>query len=176
MAPEQSQLKLVLSPEEIRGRVTQLGRQISRDYAGKDLLLLGVLKGAFVFLSDLARAMDMQVQVDFARLSSYGSESRSSGRIEMTKAVELPIKGREVLVVEDIVDTGLTLSWFVDHLKKQGASNVKTCCFIDKPERRGQELAIDYVGFNVPKGFLVGYGLDYNECYRYLPGVYELTL
>lgn len=176
MSPDSGELHLILSPEQIQERVAELGRQISGDYHGKDLLLIGILKGAFIFLSDLARHMDLPVQVDFVRLASYGDSCTSSGNIEMTKCVELPLKGRSVLVVEDIVDTGLTLQWFLNYLRDQGAAEVKTCALIDKPERRDSELAIDYVGFKIPQGFLVGYGLDYNEHYRYLPGVYELIL
>lgn len=166
-------MNLVLSPQQIGERVRQLGQEISRDL-GDQPVLLGVLKGAFVFMSDLARAMTVPVQVDFLRVSSYGAGTVSSGRITLSKAPDLDLKGRAVVLVEDIVDTGRTVAWLKDHLALQEPSLVKVCAFIDKPERREVPLAIDYVGFNVPQGFLVGYGLDFNEDYRHLPGVYEI--
>ena len=165
----------ILTPAQIADRVRELGQQISREM-GPDTVLLGILKGAFVFLGDLARAMTVPVRVDFVRLASYGADSVSCGTITMSKAPELDLKGKRVLVVEDIVDTGRTVRWLLDHLLGLGASQVKVCTFIDKPERREMDLEIDYVGFRVPQGFLVGYGLDYNECYRHLPGVYEVKL
>lgn len=168
-------MNVVLSPERIQARVAELGRQISLDL-GDQPVLMGVLKGAFVFLGDLARAMTVPVQVDFLRVASYGASSVSSGRIELTKAPELDLKGRPVVLVEDIVDTGRTVAWLKRHMAGLGPSQVKVCSLIDKPERREVELAIDYVGFQVPQGFLVGYGLDYNENYRHLPGVYELLI
>jgi hypoxanthine phosphoribosyltransferase len=166
---------LVLSPERIQARVKELAEQISAEL-GDEPVLLGVLKGAFVFLSDLARYMTVQAQVDFVRLASYGSSHVSSGTITMSKPPELDLRDRTVVVVEDIVDTGRTLSWLVDHLRGLGCRRIKLCAFIDKPERREVDLSIDYVGFHVPQGFLVGYGLDYNEGYRCLPGVFELKM
>jgi len=168
-------MSVVLTPGQIQARVRQLGGQISSDL-GDQPVLVGVLNGAFVFLGDLARAMTVPVQVDFLRVASYGSGSVSSGRIHMTKAPELDLKGRAVVLVEDIVDTGRTVTWLKQHMANLGPSLVKVCALIDKPERREVELDIDYVGFNVPQGFLVGYGLDFNEQYRYLPGVYELKI
>lgn len=166
---------LLISPEQIQARVRDLAAQISQDL-GDEPVLLGILKGAFVFLSDLARCMSVPTQVDFVRVASYGSSSTSSGRIVMSKPPELDLKGRTVVVVEDIVDTGLTLRWLLDYLAGLGPRQLKVCAFIDKQERREQDLKVDYVGFQVPQGFLVGYGLDYNEHYRCLPGVYELKL
>lgn len=172
---EQSpQLKLVLSPQDIQARVSELAAEMAAHNQGKELLLLGVLKGAFIFLSDLMRSLPMPAQVDFVRLASYGSSTESAGSITITKDCEADLTGRSVVVVEDIVDSGLTLSWLVEHLKGCGAAEVKLCALIDKPERREVELALDYVGFSIPSGFLVGYGLDFDERYRYLPGVYEL--
>ena len=172
---QQHPLETVLTPAQIQNRVRELGQQISREM-GPDTILLGILKGAFVFMGDLARAMTVPVQVDFVRLASYGADSVSCGTITMSKAPELELKGKRVLVVEDIVDTGRTVRWLLERLADLGAAQVKVCTFIDKPERRELDLDIDYVGFRVPQGFLVGYGLDYNECYRQLPGVYEVKL
>lgn len=175
MTPTAPAMNVVLSPGQIQARVLELGSQISQDL-GDQPVLLGVLKGAFVFLGDLARAMTVPVQVDFVRVASYGSSSVSSGSIALTKSPELDLRGRSVVVVEDIVDTGRTVAWLKDHLATLGPSRVKVCTFIDKPERREVDLAIDYVGFHVPQGFLVGYGLDFNEDYRHLPGVFELQV
>ncbi len=176
MNHETTRLELVLSPEEIQDRVAQLAAQISQEFQGRDLVLLGVLKGAFIFMSDLARRLELPVEMDFVRLASYGSATQSCGRISMTKDCEIDLAGRNVVVVEDIVDTGLTLKWLADNLRRRGAAQVKLCSLIDKSERREVELDLDYVGFNIPHGFLVGYGLDFDEKYRYLPGVYELHL
>ena len=169
-------MKLILSPQEIQTRVAQLAAQISQEFQGQDLVLVGVLKGAFIFMGDLARHLDLPVEMDFVRLASYGSSSQSCGRITMTKDCEIDLQGRNVLVVEDIVDTGLTLKWLVDQLRRRGAAQVKLCSLIDKSERREVALELDYVGFEIPRGFLVGYGLDFDERYRYLPGIYELSL
>jgi hypoxanthine phosphoribosyltransferase len=175
MSSERHPLEVVLTPEQIQARVRELGQQISREM-GKDTILLGILKGAFIFMGDLVRAMTVPVRMDFVRLASYGADSVSCGTITMSKGPELDLKGQRVLVVEDIVDTGRTVRWLLDCLHGMGAAEVKVCSFIDKPERRELALDIDYVGFQVPQGFLVGYGLDYNECYRHLPGVYEVKL
>jgi hypoxanthine phosphoribosyltransferase len=169
-------LNPVLTPERIQARVSELAAEISRDFQGREVVFLGILKGAFIFMSDLARHMEVPVKVDFVRLASYGDSSQSSGRIQMTKTHELDLAGQTVVVVEDIVDTGLTLNWLVDHLRRQGPQDLKICALIDKPERRKAPIAVDYVGFQIPRGFLVGYGLDYNECYRCLPGIYEVKL
>lgn len=167
-------MKLIISPEEIQTRVAQLAAQISQEFQGQDLVLLGVLKGAFIFMSDLARHLEMPVEMDFVRLASYGSATESCGQITMTKDCEIDLAGRNVLVVEDIVDTGLTLSWLAERLQARGPRRLKLCALIDKPERRQCDLKLDYVGFHIPRGFLVGYGLDYNEQYRQLPGIGEL--
>ncbi len=176
MAEPGHTIEPVLTPEQIRDRVAELAAQLSRDFQGEEPVFLGVLKGAFIFLSDLVRRMSLPVQVDFVRLASYGDSTASSGRIRLTKDCELDLRGRCVLVVEDIVDTGLTLSWLAQHLRARHPRQLKLCALIDKPERRRCELHLDYVGFHIPCGFLVGYGLDYNEQYRYLPGIGELRL
>ncbi|MCE5334185.1 MAG: hypoxanthine phosphoribosyltransferase [Desulfobacteraceae bacterium] len=152
-----------------------LAERINRDYEGKKVLLIGVLNGAFIFMADLARRLDLSVKMDFVRLSSYGDRSESSGKVKISKDVELPVEGMHVLVVEDIVDTGTTLKWFTEYLKGLGPESVKICALIDKSERREVDVAIDYVGISVESGFLVGYGLDFSEKYRHLPAIYEVV-
>jgi hypoxanthine phosphoribosyltransferase len=166
--------KVILGRKEIAHRVKELAAQISRDYAGQDLLMVGILKGAFIFLADLSRALEFPVQVDFVRLLSYGTGTESTGEVHITKDVELPVKGRHVLIVEDIVDAGFTLDFLLGHLASHKPASLKICCLIDKRERRQVEVPLDYVGFTVEKGFLVGYGLDCAEKFRTLPEVYEI--
>lgn len=137
--------------------------------------MLGVLKGCFIFLSDLVRQVDCPLEVDFVRLASYGSSDTSSGRVQLVKAPELPLAGRPVVVVEDIIDTGITLKWLTEYLRAMGPSSVRLCVLVDKAERREVAIEVDYVGFKVSSGFLVGYGLDFDEQYRFLPGIYELS-
>jgi len=163
-----------ISREAIARRVAELADSISRDYAGRDLVMLGVLKGVFIFLADLVRALEFPVEVDFVRLYSYGRGTTSAGEIHITKDVELPVKDRDVLIVEDIVDTGLTMDFLLHHLASHRPRSIKICCLIDKRERREVEVPLDYVGFVVEKGFLVGYGLDCGEKQRTLPEIYEI--
>ena len=166
--------RCLISREDIARRVAALAAQISKDYAGRDLVMVGVLKGAFIFLADLVRALPFPVEVDFVRLKSYGAGTISSGEIKVTKDVEEVLQGRDVLIVEDIVDLGLTLDFLRQHLQVHQPRSLKICCLIDKQERRQVEVPLDYVGFTVPKGFLVGYGLDCGEKERTWPEVYEL--
>ena len=171
---EEYRLVPVVTSEALEDRLKELGAQISRDYEGKNLIVVGILKGAFVFLADLVRRLSLPVEVDFVRLASYGSDAETSGVVEITKDLELPVCGRHVLVVEDIVDTGTTLAWFLDRLRTAQAESVKVCALIDKAERRQVEVPLDYVGLSLEKGFLVGYGLDFSEKFRNLPGIYEV--
>ena len=162
----------ILIPEEkIRGRVKELADRICSDYTGKEPVLIGVLKGAVFFLADLARQMTIPTTMDFIRAASYGSEMTSSGSVRLTKDVEIPIKGKPVILVEDIVDTGLTLSHIVNILKQKDPESIRTCTLIDKLERRDIAVSIDYWGFQVEEGFLVGYGLDHDERYRHLSDI-----
>ncbi len=170
-----SQKKIIISREAIAARVGELAAQISRDYIDKNPLLIGILKGSFIFLADLARALDFPVQVDFVRLRSYGAGTKTSGEVHITKDVELTVKDRHVLVVEDIVDAGLTLDFLLGHLASYQPASLKICCLIDKKERRQVEVPLDYIGFTIEKGFLVGYGLDSGEKFRTLPDVYEIV-
>ena len=165
-------LKPLFSPEEIAKAVQRLASEISTDYRGKRPLLIGVLKGAFVFLADLIRHLTIPVEVDFVRLSSYGSGMVSSGRIRVTKELESEIEGRDVLIVEDIVDTGLSLRYLVDDLRSRRPATLRICTLVDKKARRQVEVEVDYVGFEIEEGFIVGYGIDYDERYRELPAIY----
>jgi hypoxanthine phosphoribosyltransferase len=162
----------ILFPKEvIDRRVRELAGQISRDYEGREPLIVGILNGAFIFMADLIRALDVPCRVDFVRLASYGAGSVSSGEIRIGKDLETPIAGRDVLIVEDIVDTGLTLSRLVEILRKRQPASLRVCAFLDKRERRRVPFTADYVGFPIPDRFVVGYGLDYNEKFRFLPDV-----
>ena len=162
-------LEPLLTATQIQTRIAEMGAQIARDYAGRNPLLLGVLKGAFVFMSDLVRAIDLKVGVEFMAISSYGAETRSSGEVKIVKDLDVPIEGRDLIVVEDIVDTGLTLSYLLANLRSRGAESVKLAALLNKQERRLREVEIDYLGFDIPDAFVVGYGLDFAERYRNLP-------
>jgi hypoxanthine phosphoribosyltransferase len=168
-------LSLLLSCKAIAARVNDLAVQISRDYVGKDVLLVGVLKGAFVFLADLMRGLAMPVQVDFVRLASYGKGATSAGQVRMLLDLEASIAGRHVLVVEDILDTGLTLGFLLERLRARQPASLKLCVLLSKHIRRVYDITPDYMGFDVPDGFVVGYGIDYAERYRHLPAIYNLS-
>lgn len=162
-------LEVLIPTEKIQDRIRELGAEIARDYAGKNPLLIGVLKGACTFLSDLMRAADIPLAVEFIAISSYGAEMRTSGEVRILKDLDVAIEGRHILVVEDIVDTGLTLSYLLANLKSRGAASVKLAALLDKYERREKEVPIDYLGFPIPDKFVVGYGLDFADRYRNLP-------
>ena len=162
-------LEVLFSQETIQARIKELGAEITRDYAGRNPLLIGVLKGACFFLSDLMRAIDTRLSLEFMAISSYGSSTRTSGEVRIMKDLDVPIEGRHILVVEDIVDTGLTLSYLLANLHARGAASVKLAALLDKYERRQKEVKIDYLGFQIPDEFVVGYGLDFAERYRNLP-------
>ncbi|MBU1232833.1 MAG: hypoxanthine phosphoribosyltransferase [Proteobacteria bacterium] len=166
--------ELVLDSQTIQNRTREMGQEIDRDYQGKELLVIGVLKGAFIFMADLVRAISTPLATDFIQVSSYAGSS-SSGNINLVASPSHPIKGCHVLLVEDIIDTGLTMQWLVEHFSEQGAASVRICSLIDKAERREHQINIDYLGFTIPNGFLVGYGLDFDEKYRNLPEIYHLT-
>ena len=164
--------EILLTKEEIEKQVARLAQEISRDYDGKYPLLLGILKGSFVFMADIVRLLKIPVEIDFVRLSSYGSSGVSSAKIKIVQGLRTPVKGRDVLVIEDVVDTGLTMGYFLDYLRKKRASSLKLCTLFNKPSRRIIPVPIDYLGLTIPNRFVVGYGLDYNERFRNLPDLH----
>ncbi len=166
--------ELLLSREVIAARVKELAGQISEDYRGKEPLLVGILKGSVFFFADLVREITLPSKIDFLRAASYGERRDSCGSVRLTKDLELPIEGKPILLVEDIVDTGLTLSYIKGILADRGAESIKICALVDKFERRKRHVPVDYCGFRVEEGFLVGYGLDFDEKYRYLPEIFIL--
>ncbi len=166
--------EVLVTAEDLQRRVVELGEQISRDYAGRSLLLVGVLKGAVFFLSDLMRYIDIPVEVDFMAVASYGSATDSSGVVRILKDLDASIEGRDVLIVEDIVDSGLTLQYLLRNLGSRNPRTLEVCALLTKPERRKVDLPTRYVGFEIPDRFVVGYGLDYAELHRNLPFVAAL--
>jgi len=161
--------EILLTSEQIAERVAQLGGQLAADYAERDPVLVSVLKGSFVFLADLIRTMEIPVSVDLMEVSSYGGATESSGQVRILKDLSGPIQGRNVVLVEDIIDTGLTLNYLLKYLHDKGPASIRICCLLDKPARRLAEIPIDYRGFIIPDRFVIGYGLDYDERYRNLP-------
>ncbi len=164
-------MKVLLSSEQIRARVSEMGRELQRDYAGRDLHLVGVLKGACAFMSDLCREIDLQLTLDYIAVSSYGAATKSSGEVRLVKDLDQGLAGRDLLVVEDIVDTGLTLNYLLNLLAARGPRSVKVATLLSKPSRRLVPVQVDYIGFTIEDHFVVGYGLDYNERYRNLKDI-----
>lgn len=172
----QTEKRILFTAEDIARQVERLASQISADYQGKEIILVGVLKGAFIFLADLARRLTIPVELDFVRVASYGADTESSGKIRITTDVELDLQDRDVLIVEDIVDSGLTTAFLREHLSAKKPRSLKICTLLDKTERRSVRVPLDYVGVQLDKGYVVGYGLDCNEAHRHLPEIYELIL
>jgi hypoxanthine phosphoribosyltransferase len=168
--------EILVQPDQLKERVRALGRQIAADYAGRDLLLVGVLKGAMFFLADLMRQIDGACEVDFMAVASYGSATDSSGVVRILKDLDTPIEGRDVLIVEDIVDSGLTLQYLLRNLGARDPGSLEVCALLTKPERRKADVPIRYVGFEIPNRFAIGYGLDHRERWRNLPYVAALAL
>jgi hypoxanthine phosphoribosyltransferase len=166
-----SQPRVLIPQDKIRQAVAKLAAEIRRDYQGKQPLLIGILKGSFVFMADLVRELGLPVEVDFVKLSSYGSGTETSGKVKVVQGLKTPIKGRDVLVVEDIVDTGLTVSFLMDYLWKKKPASLRLCALTDKPSRHEVPVTIDYLGFTVPDKFIVGYGIDWNEKFRHLKDI-----
>jgi len=166
-----SKREVLISESAIKTRVKEIAEQISEDYQGTTPILVGILKGSVFFMADLMRALTIPVQMDFMRAASYGSATKTSGTVRVTKDIELPIAGRPVILIEDIVDSGLTLNHIKQMLENRGAASLRICALIDKIERRECDVSVDYSGFQVKEGFLVGYGLDCNEEYRQLPEI-----
>lgn len=163
--------EILITEEQIKARTKELGEQLTEQYRGKDLVVIGVLKGCVMFLSDLVREIKLPLTMDFMVVSSYGSSTKSSGVVRIIKDLEKDIQGKDVLIIEDIVDSGLTLSYLMEYLKSRNASSVRVCSLLDKPERRKAQVDIDFIGFTIPDEFVIGYGLDYAEVYRNLPYV-----
>lgn len=173
-ATNQKEKRLLFAAEDIARHVQRLASEISADYQGKSVILVGVLKGAFIFLADLVRQLTVPTELDFVRLASYGAGTESSGKVRIIADVLLNLERRDVLIVEDIVDTGLTTSFLREHLLLKKPRSLKICTLLDKKERRSTTITLDYVGLEVAEGFVVGYGLDCNEAYRNLPEIYEM--
>ena len=167
--------KVLVTEEQIETRIAELAKEIDANYAGKDLLLVGVLKGAVMFMADMSRALQTRVQMDWMAVSSYGSGTTSSGVVRILKDLDTDVLGKNVLIVEDIVDSGLTLSWLVSNLEARGAGSVEVVTLLRKPDAAKVEVDVRWVGFEIPNEFVVGYGLDWNERYRTLPGVAVLS-
>ena len=165
----------MLSEEELAKCVSDLGRQITEDYQGQDLHVIGVLNGCFVFMADLVREIDLDMTIDFLGLSSYGDSTKSSGVVRMTQDLSMPIEGKDVLVVEDIVDTGLTMSYLLENMQTRHPNSLSVCTLLYKPENLEADVPIDYKGFTVPDKFVIGYGLDYAQYYRNLPYIGVVT-
>ena len=161
--------EILLTGEQIRTRVAELGRQLAVDYRDRDPVLVSVLKGSIILLADLLREMEVPLSIDLMEVSSYGASTESSGQVRILKDLSKPIEGRHVLVVEDIIDTGLTLNYLLKYLADKGPASVRVVCLLDKPARRLAEIPIDYRGFTIPDRFVIGYGLDFDERYRNLP-------
>jgi hypoxanthine phosphoribosyltransferase len=161
--------RILITSEEIGARVRELGQQITNDYAGQDILMIGVLRGAVIFMSDLARAIKRPIDMDFMAISSYGLSTNSSGVVRILKDLDEVVQGRHILIVEDIIDSGLTLNYLVENLKSRKPASVRICTLLSKPDRRKVDVQVDYNGFIIPDYFVVGYGLDYAGKYRNLP-------
>lgn len=164
-------MDVLITQAQIAARVSELGEQISTDYSGKDLTVIGILKGSVLFMSDLIRAISMPLSIDFMAVSSYGASTTSSGNVRILKDLDSSVTGRHLLIVEDIIDSGLTMQYLLNNLASRGAASLRVCTLLDKPERRLTKIAADYTGFVVPNEFVVGYGLDYNQMYRNLPDI-----
>lgn len=166
--------EVLVTEEEIASKVKEIASNVSEDYKGKDLIMVGILKGAFIFMSDLSRSLSIPVTLDFMAVSSYGKSSESTGEVRIVKDLDFSVEDKHILIIEDIIDTGYTLAYLTDNLRKRGAKSVKVCALLDKPERRKVDIKVDYPGFAIPDEFVVGYGLDYAEIGRNLPYVAAL--
>lgn len=169
-------IKVLLSEEEVDARIKELGEQISKDYAGEELHLICVLKGGVFFMCELAKRINVPMSMDFMSVSSYGNNTVSSGIVKIVKDLDEPIEGKNVLIVEDIIDSGNTLHYLVDMLYKRQPKSIRICTLLDKPERRVADVHVDYTGFNIPDEFVLGYGLDYEQKYRNLPFIGAVVL
>lgn len=165
------QPNVLFTEDEIKHTVARLAAEISQDYRNKQPLLIGIMKGSFVFMADLIRQLNMPVEIEFVRLSSYGANKQTSGKVKALLGLDTPIKDRDVLIIEDIVDTGMTISFLLEYLQRQKPASLRLCTLTDKPSRRQVPVTIDYLGFTVPDKFIVGYGIDWDEKFRHLPNL-----
>jgi hypoxanthine phosphoribosyltransferase len=172
--PSHQNLTMLISKSVIEQTVARLAAEITEDYHGRQLVAVGILKGAFIFMADLVRQLGIPLEVDFVMVSSYGSGTESSRRVTMRHDLTTDVTGKDILVIEDIVDSGHTVGYVVEHLISKGAASVRLCALADKPSRRERNITIDYLGFTVPDRFVVGYGLDFDNKFRYLPDIYAL--
>ena len=172
----EDKISVLLSEEQVDERIAQLGQEISKDYEGKEIHLICILKGGVFFACELAKRISVPVSLDFMSVSSYGADTKSSGVVRIVKDLDEPLEGKDVIIVEDIIDSGRTLSYLIEILKKRNPASLRLCTLLDKPERRVTDVKVDYTGFNIPDEFVVGYGLDYAQKYRNLPyiGVVEI--
>lgn len=168
------ELKVLIDEKTIQKRVEELAKQIEKDYEGKDLTLVCILKGSTLFTVDLSRKINKKLKIEFMQVSSYGAEKISSGKINLKLDLPASVEGENLLIVEDIIDTGMTLTYLMEHLAKKNPASIKICTLLDKPERRKYDVKVDYVGFEIPDKFVIGYGLDDNEIYRNLPYIAEV--
>lgn len=166
--------EILISEEDLDKKITELGKKITEEYKGKELLLVCVLKGAVMFMTDLTRKIQLPLTMDFMAVSSYGNATTSSGVVQIIKDLSADIKGKDVLIIEDIIDSGLTLNYLKNYLSQRGTKSVKICTLLDKPERRKVDVQVDYVGFTIPDAFVCGYGLDYSEMFRNVPYIFVL--
>lgn len=171
-----NKIETLISKEELAARVIELGKQIEKDYQGKDLVCVGLLKGSVVFMTDLIKTINLDLKIDFMKVSSYGNGTDSTGVVKILKDVDEEVTGKDVLLIEDIVDTGLTLANVKEFMWKKRPNSIKICTLLDKPSRRKTDVKAEYIGFEIPDAFVIGYGLDYAEHYRNLPFVGVLTL
>ncbi len=170
MSPEDAN-RILISKEEIEAALKRLASEIDNDFRDKNPLIVGILKGSFIFTADLVRLLDFPLEIEFVRLSSYGRGRKTAGELKVVQGLNTPVKGRDVLVVEDIIDTGKSVAYLMEYLRNEKPASLKLCVLTDKPSQRQTEVKIDYLGFSVPDEFLVGYGLDYDERYRNLPDI-----
>lgn len=165
--------KVLFSKDDISSAVKKLGNRITEDYKGKDIIIVSLLKGSFIFTADLVREIDLNVQIEFMTTSSYGHSEESSGNVKIINDINTNIEGKDVIVVDDITDSGLTMKFIIDYLKEKNPNSIKSCVLLDKPDRRKVEITPDYVGFTIPDLFIVGYGLNYGDYYRNIPFIFS---
>ncbi len=162
-------LDILITEDEIKKRVSELGKKISADYSGREILAIGILKGAWIFMADLVRNIKIPVMCDFIGISSYGNATVSSERVKLISDIRIPVNGKDVLLIDDIIDTGFSINFVKDYIESKNPAGIKVCVLLDKPSRRKEDIHVDYTGFTIPDRFVVGYGLDYAEKYRNLP-------